>query len=139
MLVRLPVSPPGADRDNDPAEIVDQPAAQHDPAWDRSDLGAVDELVEVACHVRMDRELAEIGRRLDRDDPDVCAPDAPAGGADEADVIARTQIVLGESLAPALVGSAFSVQHLRIKMRFQETGPRAPNGEIAVAARLQSE
>src|SRR5262249_18744862 len=134
------IKPIGADRKCEPAEIVNKTAAQHDPTGNWPDLGAVDKFVEMVCHLWMDRELAEIGRDLDRNDPDVCAPDAPAGGTNEADMVARMQVVLGEDCTPALVtGSSLSVQNLRVKMRLHETRPRTPNVEKAVAARLKSQ
>ena len=42
---------------------------------------------------RMNRELAEIGGGLNSNNPDVRPPDTTPGGANEADVMTRMQIV----------------------------------------------
>src|SRR5262245_23059609 len=138
IFVRAPVRPIGGDREDDPAEIVEEAAAEHGPTRYRPDRGAIEELVEVICDFRMNRELSKVSGRLNPDDPDICAPDATTGGANEANMMPRMQIVFREDRPPAsIIHPAFAGQDRRIPMRLHETRPRAPDVEIAVAACLE--
>src|SRR3954449_1825162 len=134
------VEPIGGYRNDNPAEVVNEAAAQHDPAGNRSNLGAFNQFVEVRCHLRMNGELPQIRRCLNHDDPDVGAPDTTAGGAKEADMMTRMQVILREHRPPAgIVVGAFAEQDLCVEMRFHVASPCPPDVEVAVAARLKSE
>src|SRR5262249_91610 len=138
LAVGLPVEPIRRDRKDDPAEIVDKAAAKHDPAGNWPDRGAINQFVEMRCDFGMDRDLAEKGGRLNRDDPDIGSPDGAAGGANEADMMTRMQVVFGEDNSPGVV-VVFSAQDLGIQMRLHVAGARAPDIEIAIASRFKSE
>ena len=96
-----PIEPIAGYCKDNPTEIVNQAAAKHDPPGNRPNLGAFDQFVEVSCHLRMDRQLAKIRRCLNHDDPDIGAPNTTAGGAKEADMMTRMQVILREDHPPA--------------------------------------
>ena len=136
--MRMPVSPIGSDCKDDPTEIVNKATAKHGPTWNWPDAGAIDKLIEVVCHFRMNRKFAKVSGRLNPYDPYVCTTNAAPCGSNKADVMTRMQVVFCEDRAPALImAAAFAVQDLRVQMRFHETGPGAPDVEVAIAARLK--
>src|SRR6266849_1950334 len=110
-----PIKPIGRYGEEKPTAIVDEAAEKHEPTGNRPDLRALSEVVEVGRHLRMDGELAKIRGGLNRDDPDVGAPNATAGGAIEADMMARMQVVIRQDQPPAgIVGCTFAAQDLRV-------------------------
>ena len=94
------VEPIGGHRESEPTEVVDEAAAKHDPPRNRPNLGAFNEFIEVRSHLGMDRKLPKVRRCLNHDDPDVGAPNTTAGGAKEADMMTRIQVIIREDNPP---------------------------------------
>src|ERR1700745_4313105 len=103
MFVRAPVGPIGGDRKQNPTEIVDKTAAKDEPTGNWPDCRAIDELVEVIGHFRVNCELAKIGGRLDCDDPDIGTPNPAPGGSSETDMMPWMQVVFREGRPPAAI------------------------------------
>ncbi len=134
------IEPIGRYRQGNPAQVIKEAAAKHDPAWNRPDLGTFNEFVEVRCHFRMDRQLSKIRGRLNHDDPDVGSPNPATCGAKEAYVVARMKVVVRQDRSPGgIVRCTIADQDRCVQMRFHIASSRAPDVEIAVTTRLQSE